>query len=304
LSAADIESYLRSAIPGAAVASCAEIEGGGYAAVWRVSVRDGPEVVLKVGPPAGVPQLRYERDLIAAEAAYYRLVRPLGVPVPEVLHAEEDWLCVSFLPGTPLSLVDNENSSLVRSQLGSAMAKVHTMTGEQFGYPGGNRPRGDDWADVFGAIVEDLLADAVDWDVTLPLEPQRIRGFVRAGADALAEVRRPALVHFDLWDGNVLCEDGRLTGLVDGERYLYGDPLIDFVSPAIAHPLDAIVSHPFTAGYEPAVEWDEAALTRLALYRMHLFLLMVVECPSRAMGADLQAQRAGWLLAQSGELRS
>jgi hypothetical protein len=184
------------------------------------------------------------------------------------------------------------------------MAKAHTVTGELFGYPGGNRPRGANWPDVFGEMVEDLLADAVDWDVILPIEPQRIRGFVRAGGDALARIRRPALVHFDLWDGNVLCEDGRLTGLVDGERYLYGDPLIDFVSPAISHPLTEIASHPFTAGYEPAVEWDEAAMTRLALYRMHLFLLMVVEGPSRGMGPQLQAQRAGWMLAQSAELTS
>lgn len=304
LSPGDIAHYVKSAIPGAAVASCEEISGGGYAAVWRARLSGGPDVVLKIGPPGNVRQLRYEKNLMEAEAAYYRLVRPLGVPVPEVLHAEADWLCVSFLPGTPLSLLDGDDFSLVRGQLGSAMAKVHGLCGERFGYAGVRRPHGTVWADVFGEMVEDLLADAVDWDVTLPLEPQRIRGFLRSGGDALAMVRRPALVHFDLWDGNVLCEGDRLTGLVDGERYLYGDPLIDFVSPAIAHPLEAIQAHPFTRGYEPAVEWDEAALTRLALYRMHLFLLMVVEGPSRGMGAELQAKRAQWLLRQSAELRA
>jgi len=303
LTPADVETYLKAAMPGATAASCTEIKGGGYAAVWRVSVAGGPEVVLKIGPPAHVRQLRYERDLMAAEAAYYRMVRPLGVPVPEVLHAEQDWLCVSFLPGTPLSLLDGDDFSAVRSQLGSVMAKVHAVSGDSFGYRGGDRPRGTDWAEVFGEMVEDLLADAVDWDVALPLEPQRIRDFVRAGGDALAQVRRPALVHFDLWDGNVLCEGDRLTGLVDGERYLYGDPLIDFVSPAIAHPLEAIPAHPFSRGYTPPVEWDEAALTRLALYRMHLFLLMAVEGPSRGMGPELRAERAGWLMHQSREIR-
>ncbi|HZM78852.1 MAG TPA: hypothetical protein VFC19_24250, partial [Candidatus Limnocylindrales bacterium] len=196
LTPAGIERYVKAAIPGAGVASCEEMSGGGYATVWRVSIAGGPDVVLKVGPPREVRQLRYERDLMAAEAAYYRLVRPLGVPVPEVLHAERDWLCVSFLPGTPLSLLDGDDFSWVRSQLGAAMAKVHAVTGDLFGYAGGDRPHGANWADVFGEMVEDLLADAVDWGVTLPLEPQRIRGFVRAGGDALAQVRRPALVHF------------------------------------------------------------------------------------------------------------
>ena len=302
----DIESYLRIALPDAAttvniLASCSEISGGGYAAVWKAELDDGRAVVLKVGPPKHVRQLRYERGLMAAEAAYYRMVRPLGVPVPEVLHAEEDWLCVSFLPGTPLSLLDGDSQG-VWSQLGSAMAKVHAVTGEYFGYEGGDRPRGPVWADVFAEMVEDVLADAIDWHVTLPLEPQCIRGFVRAGGDALAQVRRPALVHFDLWDGNVLCTGDRLTGLVDGERYLYGDPLIDFVSPAIREPLEIVPRHPFARGYRPPVEWDEAAFTRLALYRMHLLLLMVVEGPSRGMTPQVQAQRAGWLLSQSAEI--
>jgi len=69
-----VASYVKAAIPGASVASCEEILGGGYAAVWRARLGGGQdggrEVVLKVGPPGQVRQLRYERDLMAAEAAY------------------------------------------------------------------------------------------------------------------------------------------------------------------------------------------------------------------------------------------
>lgn len=51
-------------------------------------------------------------------------------------------------------------------------------------------------------------------------------------------VRSPALLHLDGWAGNVLAVDGpdgthRLGGLVDGERYLWGDPLMDLVSPLL-----------------------------------------------------------------------
>jgi hypothetical protein len=215
----DIGSFIRTTLGEAEIASSTEISGGGYAAVWKVSLRDGREVVLKVGPPPDVPQLRYERGLMAAEAYYFRTVRPLGVPVPEVLHA--------------------------------------------------------------------------DFGVTLPVAPQRLRRMARSGA--LDEVTRPALVHFDLWDGNVLTPDGaRLTGLVDGERFLCADPLIDFVSPAIGTPIEEVPSHPFALGHGGVV-WDEAAMRRLALYRMHLLLLMVVEGPSRGMSARTQAQRAAWL---------
>ena len=68
----------------------------------------------------------------------------------------------------------------------------------------------------------------------LPVPPSRVAAVVEDASGVLDAVRRPALVHFDLWDGNVLADAGALTGLVDGERYLYGDPLVDFVSPAQA----------------------------------------------------------------------
>ena len=105
---------------------------------------------------------------------------------------------------------------------------------------------------------------------------------------ALAAVARPALVHFDLWDGNVLAEetDGgwRLAGLVDGERHLYGDPLVDLVSPAIFRRIE-----------------DDAACTRLCLYRLHLYLVMLVEMPSRGMSgphAESRGEHVARLLAE------
>jgi len=36
--------------------------------------------------------------------------------------------------------------------------------------------------------------------------------------DLLDVVRTPRLIHFDLWDGNILVEAGQITGLIDGER--------------------------------------------------------------------------------------
>ena len=61
---------------------------------------------------------------------------------------------------------------------------------------------------------------------------------LRAAAPALDEVTVPALVHFDLWPGNILVDrpaDGpaRIGGLIDGERMFWGDPLADLVSLAL-----------------------------------------------------------------------
>jgi aminoglycoside phosphotransferase (APT) family kinase protein len=278
LTPADVGAVVRTGL-GCPVTTAAELSGGTFAAIWRATLADGREVVVKVGPPASAGLLRYEQALIPSEAEYYTMVRrhAPGVPVPEVLavSADAEWIITTLLPGRPLTEAD---SARARTELGAAIARVHEITGPHFGYTVG-RPAGDDWPTAFFAIIEALRADADDWDVPLP----PMDGVLERHAGRLAAVTRPALLHFDLWDGNVLVgPDGSLSGLVDGERYLYGDPLLDFVSPALFRRIEDEPDHPFVAGYRPA-PFDEDARIRLALYRVHLYLLMIAEGPSRGI---------------------
>ena len=266
---------------GVNVSDAAELSGGGFAAVWRAVLADGRDVVVKVGPAAGARLLRYERGLIAAEAAYFRTVRVGApeVPVPEVLHLGADWIVTTLLPGD--SLTGLTDSAGVRGQLGAAIAGLHRITGPHFGYTG-DRPAANDWPTAYGAIIADLLADAAEWAVPLPPGIHTLAARHHAN---LATVTRPALLHFDLWDGNVLADGGRLTGLVDGERFLWGDPLLDLVSPALFHRIEDEPEHPFLRGYTAAtgLVLDDAARIRLALYRVHLHVLMLAEGPSRGI---------------------
>jgi aminoglycoside phosphotransferase (APT) family kinase protein len=312
--------------PGPLVVTCAPLDGGGFAAVWRARLGDGKDVVLKVGPAPPVPLLRYERDLIAAEARCFRLVAELApdVPVPVVLHhgtdravLDSDWLVTSALPGQTLRSLTlaepNTDDAPVRVQAGAAMAALHGITGFRYGYDGG-RTGADTWTGAFNAIVGDLLADAVDWNVDLPIGADHIEEAIELNLDALAVVARPALVYFDGWDGNLLVQPGpdgqpQLCGLVDGERFLYGDPLMDLVTAAMYRRIESEPEHPFLRGYAGyPMTFDTAAERRLALYRMHLYLLMLVEMPSRGMTGQAFEERwdrlAAHLTEQVSRLRS
>lgn len=290
LSESHVADYVRASFgPRVRPATCRELTGGGYAAVWRVSLNDGGEVVLKVAPPPHVRQLRYERDLLTAEARYFELLknRDEAFPVPNVRHLDPDgrWLFTSLLPGVALpDLPSQIEVSPVRRQLGTVLARVHRITGDKFGY-WGDRPHGTHWRTVFSEMMDDLLLDAQTWRVALPVPQQEIRDAITFCAAELDEVTVPRLVHFDLWDGNLLATpDGALlTGLVDGERCLFGDPLIDFVSPAILRRIEEEPAHPMLLGYGRSVVFGESERRRLSLYRLHLYLLMLVEMPSRGM---------------------
>ena len=267
---------------GAGLAAAEELGGGGFAAVWRASLTDGRDVVVKVAPPPSARLLAYEKELIAAEAEYFALTAGLA-PVPSVLAVSPRWIITSLLPGRPLTEGD---SAPARTQLGAAVARIHTLTGPHFGYTGG-RAAASDWPTAFLAKMAELRADAAAWDVPLP----PLDGLVEQHLDVLAAVTPPALLHYDLWDDNVLvADDGSLSGLVDGERYLYGDPLLDLVSPALFRRIDDEPSHPFLAGYRPA-PFDAAARVRLALYRIHLYTLMLAEGPSRGIAPDHSRQQ-------------
>ncbi|MFB7073988.1 phosphotransferase, partial [Streptomyces sp. NPDC056290] len=278
LSRADIESVLADGLGPVSIVNAAELSGGSFATVWRADLADGREVVVKAGPPSTARLLAYEKRLIPAEAEYFRVVRDRapGVPVPSVLAVCDDWIITTLLPGRPLT---EEDAPRARIELGAAVAAVHEISGPHFGYTG-ERPSGQDWPTVFAAAVTSLRADAAEWNVPLP----PLEGAVERHHDVLAEVIRPALLHFDLWDGNVLVSpSGGLAGLVDGERYLYGDPLLDLVSPALFRRIEDEPEHPFLRGYRPD-PFDAGARTRLSLYRLHRYLLMITEGPSRGGG--------------------
>lgn len=288
------------------------LTGGEFAAVWRVELADGRSLVLKAGPPDAVPLLGYERDLVRAEAAYLRLVgaRAPDVPVPAVLSCgvdravlDGDWMLTTVLPGASLpawqAAHPHGDAAPARRALGAAVAALGAITAPRFGYTG-SRPGGRTWPAAFTAILEELLADAGRWRVALPGGAGRLRALLERAHDVLSEVEVARLVHVDAWDGNVLVTTtgpaaapvARLSGLVDGERHLFGDPLVDLVSPALFTRIEDQPDHPFLAGWAEASDrpatFGPGERVRLGLYRVHLYLLMLVEMPSRGAESDHQ----------------
>ncbi|MEU1517426.1 aminoglycoside phosphotransferase family protein [Streptomyces sp. NPDC005811] len=281
-----------------------ELTDGWFNTAYRVRFDDGRAAVVKLAPPAGTPVLRYERGIMATEAAVYRrLASPAGagVPTPELLYAGEEFLAVSVLDGTPWDKVADRlpaaAESALRRELGGITARLHTLVAEdgRFGYPapesGLSAP---DWRTAFTAMVEALLADAEHWGSDLGASHAEIRDLVAAGGAALDEVTRPCLVHFDLWPGNIFvgvpdttgaegsASTPRITGLIDHERAFWGDPAAELVSMELGG--DVGPDSALVAGYREAggrLDFTPALRHRLALYGLYLGLLVVAECGPR-----------------------
>jgi aminoglycoside phosphotransferase (APT) family kinase protein len=286
------------------------LTGGTFNAVHLVSLADGARLVVKIPPASGTPLLRYERQgILATEALYYQLAGECrDVTVPDVVavdtvDAAGGYLVMTECPGTPWPqlappLAGSERDEL-RAVLGGQVARLHTITGTAFGYPSGSvGPLRETWRAAFLDMVKAVLADAETFAVALPRPIADILEWFNARAGTLDEVATPVLVHFDLWDGNILVEAGpgrpRIGALIDAERAFWGDPLAEFVSLALYGDVERDTA--FLAGYRGAggaITFDIAARQRLSLYRAYLYLIMWVETAPRGFGQEFLDQIYG-----------
>jgi aminoglycoside phosphotransferase (APT) family kinase protein len=276
--------------------------GGTFNDVYLVTLTGGARLMVKIAPESGSPLLTYERGILGTEALFYRLAGECpGVTVPEVLAVEASdgtggYLVMTECPGVPWpSLVPqpaNDARDALRAELGGLVARLHEITGTEFGYPtGAVGPPRDSWRAAFLDMVDAVLADAERYAVTLPRPNAEIMALFESKAAVLDEVTRPVLTHFDLWDGNILVEPGplglRVGAVIDAERAFWGDPLADFVSLALFGDIEEDAA--FLRGYREAdgtVTFDAASRLRLSLYQAYLYLIMWIEVTPRQYGEE------------------
>jgi aminoglycoside phosphotransferase (APT) family kinase protein len=297
------------------VTDAALLDGGSFNSVYRVALTDGSKLILKAAPPAEMPALRHEHGLLRSETLFYTLAAGRGVAgVPTMVYdGGEFFLLMTELPGQPWPevedrLTDSQRQRL-RADVGRLVAGLHTITGTSFGYPShALGPLAATWRAAFGGMLDAVLADVESFGATLPVSPAAIRELTAGCADALDEVTTPVLVHFDLWDGNILVDSSggtpRIGGLIDAERAFWGDPLADFVSLAMFS--DIRQDQAFLDGYRRAggpVLLDASSEVRLALYRSYIYLLLLAEITPRTFTpAERQEREATVVPALATEL--
>jgi aminoglycoside phosphotransferase (APT) family kinase protein len=276
-------------VPGEAAGWCAELGHGWFNVAYRIRLRDGAEVVLKIAPPPGVEVMTYERGAMATELAALRLIREhTDVPVPAVDHADTsrtlcdaDWFVMPFIDADNLGMLRDtltpaENDAY-QERLGAATARLNTIRGTAFGPLTG--PGHRTWRAAFTTMIESVLADGERRSVDLGRPYSEIRALISDNAASLDEVTEPRFVEWDLWDNNAMVRDGRIVAIIDHERAFWGDPLIEAGFTGLEQPAfgDA---EPFTRGYgHPPL--TAAERVRRRLYNLYLTLIMAVEIPYR-----------------------
>lgn len=195
---------------GAELTSTRALPGGSLSQIVSARLGDGREVVVKAGPTA------------RREAAMLEAIARAGAPTPAVLGVDETTLVIAHLPA-------DGGVSSAWTDLGAVLARLHATTSARFGWH-------EDHA--FGALpIVNVWND--DWpefwarnrllchQSHLPRDlARRIERLAAKLPERLPANPLPALLHGDLWGGNVLVSGGMVTGLIDPACY-FGHAEID-----------------------------------------------------------------------------
>ena len=292
-----IEAMAARAFDGMALAAgedaIVEMKDGWFNASYRVGLADGRDVILKIAPPAGSEVLTYESNIMTTEVASMRLVRRNpAIPVPEIYFFDDVRdLCDSAYFFMEKVAGDNlehakadmapEARAAIDRQIGEIIRAVNAFTGTYFGYEGNTELRAATWREAFVKIVESVLDDGARKAVVYDFGYDEIRAAVRRHAAALDEIATPCLVHWDAWDPNWFVRDGKVAGIIDFERALWAEPLMEAHFRHVGGPeiSDAM------RGYGKTT-FTLAEQERCQLYQLHLALVMNTECYYRNYDTD------------------
>jgi fructosamine-3-kinase len=241
--------------------------------------------VLRIAPPDDAGFLFYERLMMRREPELHALIRArTGIPVAQIIahdfsrkRLDRDYLLMTALPGSPLSemygLAPAQRARALR-QVGQHLRELHGLTAEQclgqtaYGYLGAQAPLPlqATWAETFRSMWNALLDDVLSCGGYSVVEARTLRDLLERHMPVFERPVPAALLHMDIWEQNILVDRaGNVTGLVDFDRALWGDPEIEFAV------LDYCgISEPaFWEGYGETRDESQAALIRRQFYLLY-----------------------------------
>ncbi|MGC3994846.1 MAG: aminoglycoside phosphotransferase family protein [Propionicimonas sp.] len=286
-----------------------ELGHGWFNVAYRIGLRDGRQVVLKIAPPPGVSVMTYEHDMMRNEVAALELVQAhTGVPVPAVDHFDDSlelcdapWFFMPFIEADNFGILAEEGAlspeqtESYNEQLGAMNAALNSIVGPHYGPLAG--PGFPTWRDAFASMISDVLEDGERAGLDLGWDYALVRQVIADHLPVLDAITEPRFVEWDLWNSNTMVREGRIVAIIDHERAFYGDPLIEAGFTAIDLPAFGDPAA-FMRGYGHSA-LTEAEQHRRRLYTLYLILIMIIETHYR--GHETPAQY-DWARAQLDQL--
>ena len=227
------------AFPGERCKEWTELSEGCFNVAYLARSETGRQSVLKIAPSAQMTVMSYEKNIMESEVRAMEMAsRDEEIPVARVYYYDDSrslcdapYFFMEKLPGRSVgSLGDTltrEERRRIDRRVGELNRRINRIQAPAFGLPGQPAYQGTEWYPVFRRMVELGVSDAAARDIDLKISTGELFEKLEKDQEIFQEVRIPRLLHWDLWEGNVFVENGEVTGLIDWERSLWADPLME-----------------------------------------------------------------------------
>lgn len=198
-----------------------------------------------------------------------------------------DYFFMENLEGTSwISVIDSlgdEINSKLRMEVGKLQKQLSEITGEKFGLLGDHTHQFSNLYEFVYFLINNVLSDAAKRDVKIGVPRDVILAKLSNDKGFFEAIRTPTLVHWDMWEGNIFVKEENITGIIDWERAMWGEPFMD----------DRFRYHnrhdDFLKGFG-INEFSENELRRIYWYDILLYLTMMTEVTYREYEDDSQYQ--------------
>lgn len=274
-----------------------ELTEGYFNVAYEVSFENGTKSILKIAPDPKVTVMTYEQNIMKTEVQAMQWVAlKTKVPLPKTQFSDfscticnAPYFFMEKLPGSSLSTqkdsMSTEELSEVYYEIGKLNKLINSITNSFFGYPGQSKLQGTDWHSVFTKMLKAMALDSQKANIILSISLDEMFALLEKDKAIFSKVKIPHLVHWDIWDGNIFVKNGKVIGIIDWERCLWGDVLMEVGFRSHAQSMD------FLRGYGIS-EFTPAEQKRIFWYDIYLLMVVAQEHIYRGYEAD-----NGWALA-------
>lgn len=266
------------------------LRGGLKNAVYLI--QDGEDkIVLKIGSTNNDKILTIDRNTLWWEAEILKTIERLDAPTPTLLYFDNSfdvcnapYIFMSYLEGENFfdkkKQLSIDELAKIEYELGQISFEICSIKSNKFFLPSSPNTIFSDNYDFISHLFELLIRDA-------ETKNMRIDGISFFDIISLIECRRKeimnisnlCLTHCDLWDGNILVNDGKVSGVLDFSDLYFGDELMTFYF----HTVGEETSKNYLMGFnEKRLSYDECV--RIEIYRLYTLLKMMVDVEFKGYG--------------------
>ena len=259
------------------------LTGGTKSAVYLLQ-DDENKTVLKISTKQQDKLLSFEKDTIWWESEMLKLMESENIPTPSLFKYDDSceicdspYILMSYIEGRTLeeckkNLSENEIND-IEYQIGQVCSNICRIKENDFYLP--SRPENkynnnfEFVLDLFDMILEDAKTKNINIGI---ISYDEIIQLVKKYEGILININNLCLVHSDIWDGNIIIKDGKVSGIVDFADIYFCDELMTFYF----HTIKSETSKKFLEGFgKKDLSFEENI--RISIYKLLVLLKMYVE---------------------------